>query len=176
MSHYHATWETAENLAEYKGIRKLDNYMRKVVEQDYYTRMNPNTTREDMEAMDLDRERERDAIAEYVIVERVIGHQDLDGVQQYMIKCSWSFPCLFIHFRVLTQRLQGNGFRTNIVPGKTRILFPKFPKNKSINIGIELALLRYQRSLKPILAPAEVIKSLTLSPITSRVANCEISR
>lgn len=95
MSHYHASWETAENLAEYKGIRKLDNYMRKVVEQDYYTRMNPNTTREDMEAMDLDRERERDAIAEYVIVERVIGHQDMDGVQQYMIKCLWSFPLFF---------------------------------------------------------------------------------
>lgn len=66
--------------------------MRKVVEQDYYTRINPNTTREDIEAMDLDRERERDAIAEYVIVERVIGHQDVDGGQQYMIKCLCSLP------------------------------------------------------------------------------------
>lgn len=104
MSHYHATWETAENLAEYKGIRKLDNYMRKVVEQDYYTRMNPNTTREDIEAMDLDRERERDAIAEYVLVERVIGHHDLGGIQQYMIKCSF-FPYFSCLFEVLTQRL-----------------------------------------------------------------------
>jgi chromodomain-helicase-DNA-binding protein 1 len=76
-----------ENLVDYKGIRKLDNYMRKVVEQDYYMRISSNTTREEIEAMDLDRERERDAIAEYVIVERVIGHQNHGEGLQYMIKC-----------------------------------------------------------------------------------------
>lgn len=73
-------------------------------------------------------------------------------------------------------QLQGNGFRTNTVPGKMRISFPRLPKNRLINIGIELALLRYQRSLKPILALVEVTKSLMPSLVMSKVASCEISR
>ncbi|KAL7274806.1 ATP-dependent DNA helicase Hrp3 [Rhizina undulata] len=98
LSHYHATWEVAEALVGYKGIRKLDNYMRKVVEADYLNRTSSNTTREDIEAMDLDRERERDSLAEYVIPERVIGYQEQEELgKQYMVKwkrlpyefCTW---------------------------------------------------------------------------------------
>lgn len=96
-SHYHASWETPESLVGYKGLRKLDNYMRKVVESDYWTRMNPSTTREDIEAMDLDKERDRDALEDYVVVERVIAHRDDDSGRHYMVKwkrlpyeyCTW---------------------------------------------------------------------------------------
>ena len=53
-------------------------------------RADPNTTREDMEAMDIDRERERDALADYVIVEKVIGVREQDGTTEYLVKCTLS--------------------------------------------------------------------------------------
>ena len=40
-----------------------------------------------MEAMDIDRERERDALADYVIVEKVIGVREQDGTTEYLVKC-----------------------------------------------------------------------------------------
>ncbi|KAI5808830.1 SNF2 family N-terminal domain-containing protein, partial [Peziza echinospora] len=96
LSHHHATWETAESLAEYKGQRKLDNFMKKIL-LDRAIRADPNTTREDMEAMDIDRERERDALADYVIVEKVIGVREQEGTTEYLVKwkrltydhCTW---------------------------------------------------------------------------------------
>ncbi|KAH8148692.1 uncharacterized protein LAJ45_07403 [Morchella importuna] len=122
LSHYHATWELYENLVDYKGIRKLDNYMRKVVEQDYYMRISSNTTREEIEAMDLDRERERDAIAEYVIVERVIGHQNHGEGLQYMIKwkrlsydcCTWEDEDLVS--KIAQEQIDKYWDRTNSIP------------------------------------------------------------
>lgn len=64
----------------------------------------------------------------------------------------------------------------NIVPGRMRISFQKLLKNRLINIGTELALLHYQRNLKPILAHVEATKSLMPSQIISKGASCEISR
>ncbi|KAG0639820.1 chromodomain-helicase DNA-binding protein [Tuber brumale] len=98
LSHYHSTWETAEALAGCKGIRKLDNYMKKVVLEDYYARTNPYITREEVENMTLERERLRESLAEFVHVERVIGDQvNEEGNREYMIKwkrlayenCTW---------------------------------------------------------------------------------------
>lgn len=65
--------------------------MRKVVEADYWIRTNPTTTREDIESMDLDRERDRDALAEHVIVERVISHRDNSPNREYMVKCGFVY-------------------------------------------------------------------------------------
>lgn len=60
--------------------------MRKIL-LDRVIRADPNTTREDIEAMNIDRERERDALADYVIVEKVIGFREQDGVSEYLVKC-----------------------------------------------------------------------------------------
>jgi chromodomain-helicase-DNA-binding protein 1 len=96
-SHYHATWEIADSLAGYKGWRKLENYVRKVVEQEYYARTDPNTTLEEIEALNLDRERDRDALAEFVIVERVIAHSDDNGMREYMVKCKcYCLGCMMV--------------------------------------------------------------------------------
>lgn len=90
QSHYHATWESFETLRDAgHKLRKLDNYFKKAIDNDYWNRVSPSTTREDIEAMDLDRERDRDAIAEYVIAERVIAHRDEDAGRQYMVKCEY---------------------------------------------------------------------------------------
>lgn len=74
-------------MAEYKGQRKIDNYMKKI-HTDRSIRADLNTTREDIEAMDIDRERERDALEDYVVVEKVIGFRDQDG--EYLVKCLYT--------------------------------------------------------------------------------------
>lgn len=93
QSHYHATWETAQGLAGQKGFRKLENYIKRVVETEYRMRVSKSTTREELEALDLDRERDRDALDEYAKPERVISHQDNKLGREYMVKCM--SPCLF---------------------------------------------------------------------------------
>lgn len=57
------------------------------IQSDRVIRADQNTTREDIEAMDIDRERERDALADYVIVEKVIGFREQDGASEYLVKC-----------------------------------------------------------------------------------------
>jgi hypothetical protein len=101
-----------------KGYRKLENYIRKIVETDYWVRVAPTTTREEIEAMDLDRERDRDALAEYVIVERVIAHRDelLRG-RQYMVKCAYSPMFVFPLSADDLTSFQGRDFHMNTVHG-----------------------------------------------------------
>lgn len=57
------------------------------IQSDRAIRADQNTTREDIEAMDIDRERERDALADYVIIEKVIGFREQDGASEYFVKC-----------------------------------------------------------------------------------------
>jgi chromodomain-helicase-DNA-binding protein 1 len=87
QSHYHASWETFQTLVGHKGFRKLENFLRNKVKADYVRRMASTTTREDIEQMEIDRERLRHEIDEYRIVERVIAHRDGGDVREYLIKC-----------------------------------------------------------------------------------------
>lgn len=50
-------------------------------------RVSKSTTREELEALDLDRERDRDALDEYAKPERVISHRDNKLGREYMVKC-----------------------------------------------------------------------------------------
>ncbi|KAE8154926.1 SNF2 family N-terminal domain-containing protein [Aspergillus avenaceus] len=95
-SHYHATWENSESLAECRSLRRLDNYVRKYVYEDIRLRQDEDVAPEDREKWNLDRERDVDAIEDYKQVERVIGMQDEDGTE-YLVKwkrlfydsCTW---------------------------------------------------------------------------------------
>jgi len=62
----------------------------KKIHTDRFIRADLSTTREDIEAMDIDRERERDALEDYVIVEKVIGFREQDGVSEYLVKCLYT--------------------------------------------------------------------------------------
>ena len=62
----------------------------KKIHTDRSIRADLNTTREDIEAMDIDRERERDALEDYVVVEKVIGFRDQNGVSEYFVKCLYT--------------------------------------------------------------------------------------
>lgn len=96
-SHYHATWETAESLANCRSTRRVDNYFRKVVAEDFRLHNDEDVPPEDKEKWTLDRERDVEAIEDYKKVERVIGTREGETGTEYFVKwkrlfydsCTW---------------------------------------------------------------------------------------
>lgn len=88
-AHYHSTWETNAALASCRGIRRLENYFRKVVQEDIHMEHEKDIPLEEREKWNLDRERDADALKDYTKVERVIGKND-NGDLQYLVKCKLS--------------------------------------------------------------------------------------
>lgn len=87
-AHYHATWETNASLASCRGIRRLENYFRKVVQEDIHMTHGDGIPPEEKEKWSLDRERDADALTDYMKVERVIHMQEDDnGDIEYYVKC-----------------------------------------------------------------------------------------
>lgn len=102
LSHLHNTWELYLTLKEFKGFRRVDNYIKQYILLDREIRNDPLTTKEDIEAMDIERERKRDEQDEFVQVERIVDSDRVeldDGTSQlqYFVKwkrlnydeCSW---------------------------------------------------------------------------------------
>ncbi|KAF3280634.1 hypothetical protein TWF132_011713 [Orbilia oligospora] len=98
QAHIHATWEQASDLTHKKYVRKLTNYMAKL-KKEIAKRSDPETTREDLERLTLERERQVEAALEARGVERVVasrGGQD-DEPLEYLVKwrsltyehCTW---------------------------------------------------------------------------------------
>ncbi|KAL3480248.1 SNF2 family N-terminal domain-containing protein [Aspergillus californicus] len=96
-SHYHATWETTESLANCRSMRRLDNYIRKTLTEDLRLNYDDGVPPEDREKWNLDRERDVDAIEDHKNVERVIGMREGDDGTEYLVKwkrlfydsCTW---------------------------------------------------------------------------------------
>ena len=97
QAHYHATWEKNANLASCRGIRRLENYYRKVVAEFIHMTQDYDVPPEEKEKWSLDRERDIDALNDYCKVERVIGSWDADNGTEYYVKwrgltyesCTW---------------------------------------------------------------------------------------
>jgi chromodomain-helicase-DNA-binding protein 1 len=96
-SHFHATWVPNEALSNYRSTRRVDNYVRKVLEEELRLQHDPEAPPEDREKWNLDRERDVEAIEDYKNVERVIGNRvGVDGTE-YLVKwkrlfydsCTW---------------------------------------------------------------------------------------
>lgn len=97
-AHYHSTWETNATLASCRGIRRLENYFRKIVQEDIHMEHEKDIPLEEREKWNLDRERDADALKDYTKVERVIGKNvDEEGDIEYLVKwkglyydsCTW---------------------------------------------------------------------------------------
>lgn len=101
-SHLHNTWEPWSTLKEFKGSRRVENYIKQFIVLDQEIRDDPYTTKEDIEAMDIERERKRDEQEEYTQVERIVDSDRVeldDGTSQlqyyvkwrrlYYDECSW---------------------------------------------------------------------------------------
>ena len=97
QAYYHATWETADSLANCRSLRRLDNYIKKTLLEDYRIRSDPDVAPEDKEKWILDREQYIDALGDYTKVERVISASATDEGTEYMVKwkglyydqCTW---------------------------------------------------------------------------------------
>lgn len=90
-SHLHNTWQTWAEIKHIKGFRKVDNYIKQFIIADEAIRNDPNTTTEDVEAMDIDRERRRDEQEEYTQVERIVSSErvEIDGESSLRYFCKW---------------------------------------------------------------------------------------
>lgn len=96
-SHLHDTWEAIEGLRNVRGFRKVENYFRKVVEQELEVRFGYDVPPESKEQFFLDRERVEEAFEDFTKVERVVAVRDGDEETEYFVKwkgltyeeCTW---------------------------------------------------------------------------------------
>ncbi|KAJ7902074.1 SNF2 family N-terminal domain-containing protein [Mycena olivaceomarginata] len=97
FSHLHNTDETYDFLKRFKGLKRVDNYIKAY--KQWQARVNaPGISREDVEALQIDKEREKEELETFRTVERVVAHREgLDGEMEYFIKwaalsyehCTW---------------------------------------------------------------------------------------
>lgn len=75
FSHLHNTDETYEFLKRFKGLKRVDNYIKAY--KLYQARLSaPGLSTEDAEALLLDKEREKEELETYKTVERIVSHRD----------------------------------------------------------------------------------------------------
>ncbi|KAM0789450.1 hypothetical protein ACM66B_000272 [Microbotryomycetes sp. NB124-2] len=75
-SHIHNTWETYDYLKRFKGFKRVDNYIKGVFNVQQTILNDPMTSREDLEALEIDRERQAEQLESYKQVERIIAERD----------------------------------------------------------------------------------------------------
>lgn len=84
-SHLHNTDETYEFLKRYKGLKRVDNYIKNY--KIWQSRLKaPGLTREDIEAIQIEKEREKQDLETYKIVERVVSQRTVENDVQYFVK------------------------------------------------------------------------------------------
>lgn len=75
QSHIHNTWETYEYLKTFKGFKRVENYIKSVWATQQRIRNDPRTSREDLEALEIEKERQAEQLEAYKIVERIIAER-----------------------------------------------------------------------------------------------------
>ena len=81
-SHLHNTWESDASLEKMgaKGLKKIDNFMKKQHEINMWKK---NSNADDVEYMECQMEMEQELTRSYTIVERVVDRQMPDGDAEY---------------------------------------------------------------------------------------------
>lgn len=87
FSHLHNTDETYEFLKRFKGLKRVDNYIKAY--KVWQSRLAvPGLSREDVESLHLTKEREKEDLETFRTVERIISHRETaDGDMEYF--CKW---------------------------------------------------------------------------------------
>lgn len=87
FSHLHNTDETYEFLKRFRGLKRVDNYIKAY--KIWKSRLEaPGLSREDAEALHLDKEREKEELETVRNVERIVAHRESrDGDMEYF--CKW---------------------------------------------------------------------------------------
>ena len=136
FSHLHNTDETYEFLKRFKGLKRVDNYIKSY--KLHLSRLaTPGLSQEEKEAILLDKEREKEEYELYRTVERVIAHReappDAGGEMQYFCKwngltydhCTWE---LQDEIRPIAKD-EIDAFRTKEVEGKLPFKSAAYPKH-----------------------------------------------
>ncbi|EEB97153.1 hypothetical protein MPER_03580, partial [Moniliophthora perniciosa FA553] len=92
FSHLHNTDETYEFLKRFRGLKRVDNYI-KAYKQWQSKLSAPGLSREDQEALLLDKEREKEELETFKTVERIVAHreaEDQDGSPVMEYFCKWT--------------------------------------------------------------------------------------
>ncbi|KAJ7178362.1 chromodomain-helicase DNA-binding protein [Mycena crocata] len=88
FSHLHNTDETYDFLKRFKGLKRVDNYI-KAYKQWQARVTAPGISREDVEALQIDKEREKEELETFKTVERIVAHREgADGEMEYF--CKWA--------------------------------------------------------------------------------------
>ena len=91
-SHLHNTWERWTRLKDTKGFRRVENYIKQFIIADQEIRADPMTTTEDIEAMDIERERKQDELEEFTQVDRIVDSERIEldsGESLLRYYCKW---------------------------------------------------------------------------------------
>lgn len=75
-SHLHNTHETYDFLKRYRGFKRVDNYIKSVFQREKALLSDPNASREDIEALQIEKERQAELIESFKTVERIIAQRD----------------------------------------------------------------------------------------------------
>lgn len=75
-SHIHDTWEPYERLKRFRGLKRVDNYIKSVLIAQNKRLKDPTLSREDLEALHLEKERQAEQLELYKQVERIIAQRD----------------------------------------------------------------------------------------------------
>ncbi|KWU44413.1 hypothetical protein RHOSPDRAFT_18100, partial [Rhodotorula sp. JG-1b] len=75
-SHIHDTWEPYERLKRFRGLKRVDNYIKSVLFAQNKRLKDPTLSREDLEALHLEKERQAEQLELYKQVERIIAQRD----------------------------------------------------------------------------------------------------
>ncbi|SCZ89349.1 BZ3500_MvSof-1268-A1-R1_Chr9g10377 [Microbotryum saponariae] len=75
-SHIHNTWETYEYLKRFKGFKRVENFIKTVWATRQRILNDPATNREDLEALEIERERQAEQLEGYKRVERIVAQRN----------------------------------------------------------------------------------------------------
>lgn len=75
-SHIHNTWETYDYLKRFKGFKRVDNYIKGPWTLRQKVINDPSTSREDFEAIEIDKERLAEQLEGYKQVERIVAERN----------------------------------------------------------------------------------------------------
>ncbi|KAH6913789.1 SNF2 family N-terminal domain-containing protein [Coprinopsis sp. MPI-PUGE-AT-0042] len=86
FSHLHNTDETYEFLKRFKGLKRVDNYIKAY--KQWKSRVDSaDVSSEEKESLLLEKEREKEELEMFRIVERVVSHRDIGADMEYF--CKW---------------------------------------------------------------------------------------
>ncbi|KAI9295102.1 hypothetical protein K502DRAFT_291427, partial [Neoconidiobolus thromboides FSU 785] len=92
-SHLHRTWENFNFLREFKGSKKVDNYVKNVAAVDISLREDPSVSKEDLEQRNINIEMERSVLVDYTIVERIVARREVTPYEECesgtQFLCKW---------------------------------------------------------------------------------------